>query len=54
MPNIQITMLEGRTPQEKKHLVADVTAAITGALGIKPELVQILITEVKTDNYAVA
>lgn len=54
MPNVQITMLEGRTLEEKKNLVANVTAGITGTLGVKPEHVQILITEVKSDNYAVA
>ncbi|GAB3628347.1 2-hydroxymuconate tautomerase [Pandoraea terrae] len=54
MPIIQIHLLEGRSVQQKRDLVADITAAVTGALSVRPEQVRILIDEVSAEHFAVA
>ena len=43
MPIIQVNMLEGRTVQQKRAMVAAVTSAIVESLGAKPETVRVII-----------
>ncbi|MES2974504.1 MAG: 4-oxalocrotonate tautomerase [Pseudomonadota bacterium] len=52
MPTFHVEMFEGRTPEQKKALVEKVTQAAVDALGSSPESVDIIITEVKKDNWA--
>lgn len=54
MPIIQIHILEGRTVQQKRSLVAAVTEAVTAALAVKPEQVRILIDELPAEHFSVA
>lgn len=54
MPIIQIHILEGRTAQQKRALVAGVTEAVTAALAVKPEQVRILLDELHPEHFAVA
>lgn len=53
MPFIQVTMLEGRTVEQKHALMKGVTEAVNDALGNKPENVRIAIYEVSKDEWAV-
>jgi len=45
MPEIVVYLLEGRTLEEKRALVKDVTAAIVKNLGTPPEAVTISLVE---------
>lgn len=54
MPIIQIHMMEGRSVQQKRNLVEEVTAAVSSTLGVKPEQVRILIDELTPEHFAVA
>jgi 4-oxalocrotonate tautomerase len=52
MPTIHVEMFEGRTADQKKSLVEKVTQAAVDALGCKPESVDIIITDIRKDNWA--
>jgi 4-oxalocrotonate tautomerase len=53
MPLVQVTMLEGRTPEQKRALHAEVTEAVIRALGVKPESIRTVIYEVPAAHWAV-
>jgi 4-oxalocrotonate tautomerase len=52
MPTYHIEMLEGRTIEQKKQLAEAITRVTVEILGGKPEAVDILITDVKRENWA--
>ncbi|NMM11992.1 MAG: 4-oxalocrotonate tautomerase [Rhodoferax sp.] len=52
MPTYHIEMLEGRTLEQKKKLVAEITRVTVEVLGGSPDAVDILITDVKRENWA--
>jgi 4-oxalocrotonate tautomerase len=52
MPTYHIEMLEGRTIEQKKKLAEAITRVTVEILGGKPESVDILITDVKPENWA--
>lgn len=52
MPTYHIEMLEGRTLAQKKKLVEEITRVSVEVLGGAPESVDILITDVKRENWA--
>jgi 4-oxalocrotonate tautomerase len=52
MPTYHIEMFEGRTPEQKKKLVAEITRVTVEVLGGSPDSVDIIITDVKRDNWA--
>ena len=54
MPTYHIEMFEGRTPEQKKKLVAEVTRVTVEVLGGSAESVDIIIHEVQRDNWATA
>lgn len=54
MPIVQIEILEGRTVEQKRALVKEVTAAICKTINAPPEAVSIIIRDMKTENYAKA
>lgn len=54
MPIIDLKLLEGRTLDEKRKLVAAVTDAVVESLGVKPDSVRIVLHEMPKDNYSVA
>ena len=54
MPTYHIEMFEGRTPEQKKKLVAEVTRVTVEVLGGSAESVDIIIQEVQRDNWATA
>ena len=54
MPVIHVHMFEGRTPDQKRKLVAAMTEAVVKSLDAKPETVQILIHENSKSNVSVA
>jgi len=51
MPFVTVDMFEGRTLEQKKTLVRDITAAVM-KLGVSAEAVQVLIRDVPRHNWA--
>ncbi len=54
MPIVQVHLLEGRSNEQKKKLVAEMTASVCSALGVDPEQVRIILSEMSKQDYAVA
>ena len=52
MPTYHIEMLEGRTIAQKKKLVEEITRVTVEVLGGSASSVDILITDVKRENWA--
>jgi 4-oxalocrotonate tautomerase len=52
MPTYHIEMMEGRTLAQKKKLVEEITRVTVEVLGSQPESVDIIITDVKRENWA--
>jgi 4-oxalocrotonate tautomerase len=53
MPIAQISIIAGRTADQKQRLAEQVTAAIVDALGAAPESVRVLISEVPANQWFV-
>jgi 4-oxalocrotonate tautomerase len=52
MPTYHVEMLEGRTLEQKKKLVEAITRVSVEVLGGQAESVDVLITDVKRENWA--
>ena len=52
MPSYHVEMMEGRTVDQKKKLVAEITRVSVEILGGMPEFVDIIITDIKRENWA--
>ncbi|MEO6624412.1 MAG: 4-oxalocrotonate tautomerase [Burkholderiaceae bacterium] len=52
MPTYHVEMMEGRTIEQKKKLVAEITRVSVEVLGGSAESVDILIADVKRENWA--
>ena len=50
MPIVQISMIQGRTPEKKAELIKKVTEAIVETLQIPKDRVRIVLNEVPKDN----
>jgi len=54
MPIIQVHLMKGRTVDQKRKLVANITDAVVKSLDVKNEDVRIILQEMAKDDYAVA
>ena len=54
MPIIQVHLLEGRTVEQKRKLVSQVTEAVVKSLDVPPDAVRIILDEMAKRDYAVA
>ncbi len=54
MPIVHIELFEGRTLEQKRTLVKNVTDAIVKSVDVKPETVRIILSEMSKDNMSVA
>ena len=52
MPTYHVEMLEGRTVEQKKRLVEEITRVTVEVLGGSPDSEDTLITDVKRENWA--
>ncbi len=52
MPHVQITLLEGRTPEQKRKIVERVTATMVEETGTSREGVSVAFMEVSTASFA--
>jgi 4-oxalocrotonate tautomerase len=54
MPVVQITLIEGRTDEQKQAMYREVTDAIERTLGAQRENIRIMIYDVPRTDFAVA
>jgi 4-oxalocrotonate tautomerase len=54
MPQVQITMLEGRTVEQKRRVAARITDALVEEAGASREAITISFVEVSKESYASA
>ena len=54
MPMINVQMFEGRTTEQRRKLAKELTDATCRALDCTPDAVQIILTDVKKENWAEA
>ncbi|NLK19033.1 MAG: 2-hydroxymuconate tautomerase family protein [Synergistaceae bacterium] len=54
MPILNVYMYEGRTIDQKRKLVTEVTDAVCRALDVGPEVVRIIINDMPRENMAAA
>jgi 4-oxalocrotonate tautomerase len=52
MPHVQITMLEGRTVEQKRRAAKRVTEVLSEELSVDPEALTIAFVEVARHDYA--
>ena len=52
MPTYHVEMMEGRTLEQKKKLVAELTRVSVEVLAVTPESVDVIITDIKRENWA--
>ncbi len=52
MPHVQITLLEGRTPEQKRKIVERVTETMVEEAGTLREGVSVVFVEVSTASFA--
>jgi 4-oxalocrotonate tautomerase len=52
VPIINIQMLVGRTPDQKRRLVASITDAMVDCIGARRASVNVIINEVASENWA--
>jgi len=53
MPFIQVTMMEGRTVEQKHDLIKRLTDATAEALGGDPARIRVALYEVSTDDWGI-
>ena len=53
MPICQIHLLEGRTVEQKRKLIAKITEAMFDAIGAKPESVRVILTEMPKEHFGI-
>ena len=52
MPTYHVEMMEGRTIEQKKKLVAEITRVSVDVLGGEAASVDVIITDIKRENWA--
>ena len=53
MPFVQVTILEGRTVEQKHELMRRLTEATAEALGGDPQRIRVAIYEVSADDWGI-
>jgi 4-oxalocrotonate tautomerase len=54
MPLIQVNMLEGRTPEQKRALLQGITQAVHGSIGAPVESIRVWIHEFPDTDFIAA
>ncbi|HEX7907666.1 MAG TPA: 4-oxalocrotonate tautomerase [Paraburkholderia sp.] len=52
MPTFHIELFEGRSVEQKRAFVEAITKATCESLGVEPNSVDIILTDVKRENWA--
>jgi 4-oxalocrotonate tautomerase len=54
MPIIQVNLMEGRSVDQKRKVVKEITNAVVKSLDVPPDAVRIILREMSKENYAIA
>lgn len=54
MPRIIVQAVEGRSLEQKRHLVRAITDGVVAAFSVKPETVTVVIEEIRSDHLSKA
>lgn len=54
MPFIQISIMEGRKPEQIETMIGEVTEAVCRSLGAPQESVRVLVTEMPKTHWGIA
>lgn len=54
MPIVHLYILEGREPEKKERLIAEVTEAIHRAIDAPVESIRVLISEMPKEHFGIA
>lgn len=54
MPLVQISMLPGRSSEQKRALIAEVTEVVVRTCKVVPEQVQVMINEIPAEHWGTA
>lgn len=54
MPLLQVTLTQGRTPEQIENVIAALTDTLVGTLGVKAESVRVVIQEVAKTHFGSA
>jgi 4-oxalocrotonate tautomerase len=52
MPLVRVSMLEGRTVDQKRQIVEEITQTICNVCGVSAEGVDVMIEELSRDNWS--
>ena len=52
MPFVNVKMLKGRTPEQKKELVKAITEVMVDVCNAKPESTMVVIEDIAPDHWA--
>lgn len=52
MPLVEVTLVEGRTPQQLRALITALTEAVVGAVGAPKPSVRVVVREVPATHWA--
>jgi 4-oxalocrotonate tautomerase len=52
MPLVQVTLREGRPPEQLRALISALTTAVTSTVGAPKEAVRVIISEVPPTHWA--
>lgn len=53
MPIVEVTLIEGRSKEQKRTLVKEVTDAVVSSIGAPIEAVRVIVREIPPENFAV-
>ena len=53
MPILEITLVEGRSKEQKRALVKEVTDAVVSSIGAPIDAVRVIIREIPPEHFAV-
>jgi len=54
MPIIQVHLIEGRSVDQKRKLVSQMTDAVVKSLDVPPDAVRIILQDMSKEDYAIA
>ncbi|NLU72683.1 4-oxalocrotonate tautomerase [Streptomyces sp. HNM0575] len=54
MPRIIVQAIEGRSLEQKRHLVSAITTGVVDALSVEPETVTVVIEEISREHISKA
>ena len=52
MPLVEVTLVEGRTPEQLRALISRLTAAVVDAVDVQPGSVRVVLREVPATHWA--